>query len=1246
MGSSPNRVTSYTLWNGTQDVTTYFALANKVDGTLTVTSNSAVIIITAASDTKVYDRTPLTNGGFTTSTPLPAGVTTVTAIVVGSITSVGSIANVVTGHTLWNGTQNVTTFFTNVTYVNGTLTVTPKIYTITFDSNRGEGDMPTQGAILDDYVSLRLNTFTRTGFEFTGWNTNANGIAGDPYTNGQRFFYDMEGDLTLYAQWKQVIFTVTYLTNPPGNFAPDVHGGLKFDDAGNPPSMPAFIGNLKDCAQGWEFEGWREVDDKGNLSNTVLTQEQILTLTVNRDYTFSAKWKQIPYTVSYDFGGRGGDIDENDIDAKYARIAKYSENSIYDRNKGVITYDPIYYGNVLPTAPYPWAEFGYKFVGWDYYLEVNGKWVLQTRYSPEYFKDPYVDIKGSVVGNMKFVAVWALVNADQKFPDKIPSVTHVDRWWDDYSILCYGASTGDYPYFVGFAPDFFKRYRKVSIGFGTQGTWPYVVTFYKDQAIWEKVVPESGYTIGSELEGYNLVKLAAIDSVESYTLKPGEPKGGNDSYSIHPYVVFDAQHSYNGAKLVDFVEKLRAQDIKVDGKLVEGIQGIWFPDPWGTGAKQAWLGAPIDLFDSTVTEAKIEYITNEGATERKYPVGTRVMKPAIVPKEEGYEYNWQYENGQAVDFPFVITTDLKLYAEKVAINYHITYNLVGGKFEEGQGTLTTSYAISTGALTIDIPTPIKDDYEFLGWLVNDSREWVGKLIIEPGTIGDIKLTAVWEAEETWIVTLDLNGGAWAANSAKPAKTTVVDCHDFENPGDPIRTGYTFNGWYLYVNSVKVNNLPSTFPITVTENITLKAEWTIAAPTVNVTLVNVGSNGNGTVVVPIVQGSTIPLDWEYAKREGFDFGGWFTDSALKKAFATNTKITSATTLYAKWTVAVYTITFISNGGTAVTALKVNHGVKAVAPKDPTRTGYTFGGWYLDADFVNSYTFGGSVFSSFTLYAKWIPIKYTVTFNTNGGSTVSPITDAEYGKTIDLPTSTKADNKLDGWYSDSKLTKQFTATTLITGNITLYAKWSPIPCTVTFKEDFGAGANVIPTKTVNINTALAKPANPTKTGHTFVKWVYENGADCIFPITVKEDLVLIAVWEKVVYTVTLNLNGGTITNKTLSSKISVRYGECVDPNQLPTHIDVSKAADNKGAFYFEGWYTDSKFANKFTTATPVTANITLYAKWVQGTDPNLARQGTQATSTTIDLVDFEQFESFVYIDDETEPMVDEVEEVVAD
>jgi len=148
------------------------------------------------------------------------------------------------------------------------------------------------------------------------------------------------------------------------------------------------------------------------------------------------------------------------------------------------------------------------------------------------------------------------------------------------------------------------------------------------------------------------------------------------------------------------------------------------------------------------------------------------------------------------------------------------------------------------------------------------------------------------------------------------------------------------------------------------------------------------------------------------RTGYTFEGWYRESAYVNAwnFATDI-VTSDTTLYAKWTINSYTITFNSNGGSAVASQTIEHGQKVTQPTPPTRTGFTFEGWFRENTHVNVWNFAtDTVIANITLFAKWndaTSIADILETNTkiypNPFSDILHITDAE-GYTLRIMTQT--------------------------------------------------------------------------------------------------------------------------------------------------------------------------------------------------------------------------------------------------
>lgn len=141
--------------------------------------------------------------------------------------------------------------------------------------------------------------------------------------------------------------------------------------------------------------------------------------------------------------------------------------------------------------------------------------------------------------------------------------------------------------------------------------------------------------------------------------------------------------------------------------------------------------------------------------------------------------------------------------------------------------------------------------------------------------------------------------------------------------------------------------------------------------------NVVFNTNGGSAVStkvITNGSTVTKPTDPTKS-GYNFGGWYSDEACTSAFDFTTVITSNTTLYAKWTVITYTVSFNTAYGSAADVTDVT----ALPDTLPTLTqdGYTFEGWYTDEAYTTQAVAGSAITANTTLYAKWTPV-------TSGGS----------------------------------------------------------------------------------------------------------------------------------------------------------------------------------------------------------------------------------------------------------------------
>ena len=214
---------------------------------------------------------------------------------------------------------------------------------------------------------------------------------------------------------------------------------------------------------------------------------------------------------------------------------------------------------------------------------------------------------------------------------------------------------------------------------------------------------------------------------------------------------------------------------------------------------------------------------------------------------------------------------------------------------------------------------------------------------------------------------------------------------------------------------------------------------------------------------------------------------------------------------------FTVTFNSKGGNDLDPVEVVSGNTITKPQNPTRSGYNFKYWSL-TDGGSEYDFATPVTGNITLYAVWeaaeTPVtKYTVTFNSTGGSAVSSV-EVESGKTVSKPQDPTQDGKVFKHWSLTEGGEAYDFATPVNGNITLYAVWdaaqTPVTNhTVTF--DAKGGISSITTLEVEHGKTLVAPPAPTRDGFTFKHWSLTDGGEAYdFATPVTANITLYAVW----------------------------------------------------------------------------------------------------------------------------------------
>ena len=396
----------------------------------------------------------------------------------------------------------------------------------------------------------------------------------------------------------------------------------------------------------------------------------------------------------------------------------------------------------------------------------------------------------------------------------------------------------------------------------------------------------------------------------------------------------------------------------------------------------------------------------------------------------------------------------KLTAQWTAPNYAVTLNTGGGTINSGN---VTEYTYGVGAT---LPTDVtRTGYTFKGWYYNENLTGSPVTAIGDTETGNKEYWAKWEINQ-YTVTVKPENGEADITITQDYGTPIT------SPADPIREGYTFIGWD--------REIPKTVPA---ENITVTAQWEI-----NQYTISFDTNG-GSEIAPITQDYgtkiTAPAD---PTRKGYTFKGW--DKEIPKTMPAENM-----TVKAQWEINRYTITFDTAGGSEIAPITQDYGTNITAPANPTRKGYTFKGW--DKEIPETMPA-----ENITVKAQWEINQYTIAFDTNGGSEIAPITQ-DYGTEITAPDNpTRKGYTFIGW--DTEIPK-----TVPAENMTVTAQWEINRYTITF--DTAGGSDIAPI-TQDYGTNITAPADPTREGYTFIGW------DKAIPTTMPaENITVTAQWK---------------------------------------------------------------------------------------------------------------------------------------
>ena len=420
---------------------------------------------------------------------------------------------------------------------------------------------------------------------------------------------------------------------------------------------------------------------------------------------------------------------------------------------------------------------------------------------------------------------------------------------------------------------------------------------------------------------------------------------------------------------------------------------------------------------------------------------------------EDAQLYWSDENGNCYKPGDTVPADVSMLS--ITGDYEVIY--LPGTY--GTGSAVTDMKPHNNILTLRGALFTRAGYTQVGWSTVDGGEKVYDFKDIYTKNEALTLYPVWNTNK-YTITFDTNGGSEIAPITQDYGTEITV------PDNPTRKGYTFKGWD--------KEIPETMPA---ENITVKAQWEI-----NQYTIAFDTNG-GSEIAPITQdyGTEITAP-DNPTRKGYTFKGW--DKEIPETMPAENM-----TVKAQWEINQYTITFDTNGGSEIAPITQDYGTEITAPDNPTRKGYTFKGW--DKEIPETMPA-----ENITVKAQWEINQYTITFDTNGGSEIAPITQ-DYGTEITAPDNpTRKGYTFKGW--DKEIPE-----TMPAENITVKAQWEINQYTITF--DTNGGSEIAPI-TQDYGTEITAPDNPTRKGYTFKGWDKE------IPETMPaENITITARWK---------------------------------------------------------------------------------------------------------------------------------------
>ncbi len=703
-----------------------------------------------------------------------------------------------------------------------------------------------------------------------------------------------------------------------------------------------------------------------------------------------------------------------------------------------------------------------------------------------------------------------------------------------------------------------------------------------------------------------------------------------------PYsVTYNTTSSTGGSAPTDTTTYTIGQNVPVRGNLGSLVRtgytfGGWTDNPEGTGtvyqsANNYVVGATNISFHPkwTPNNYTITYNKNGAsglptASTATYTTGGDAVTLTSVGTmaKTGFNFGgWSTTaTGSAISGAYTTTADVTLYAVWTIKSLTVTYsegsatraNLSGfpANTSGNYGTTITLNATVSATTVID-----SAQHAFMGWSDGSSVYQGGSTYL----LGETSptFTALWA--KIFAVRYTFNGGTPAAGTSDTdseclaAGSTCTDGQVITANAAPTRTGYTFAGW-VDQNNVAVSG--STFTVA-SNRYLLYATWTPVDYAITYNTAG-GSTAPATFTRQLGQSFTVAAA---PTKTGHTFTGWNDGTTVVNPGVTYNVSTSPITLTAQWTTNVYTVSYDANGGsgTAIASVSYTYGASAISlpsAGDLTRTNFTFAGW-SETPSGTALTGSYTPTISRTLYVVWTVSQYLVTYSGNGGTpSVASATYTAASTPLVLPTATRANFTLQGWYSaatDGVLLGAAGANYAPASATTIYARWIQdslvgVPASsLSFISSYAVNPAITATNTFSTADSaisLRVPAGSLPAGTTVTNWLLSTDeyARALLPGQNNYLLSLVVSW--------LNVDG-TVP---------------VAPNSNPLVMTITNSSIKAGARVYSIVGTRTELLGVATQDGSVSVNLT--------TDPQIyVLQAKPSAPTNVTATSGEQSSSFV-------------------